>query len=118
MTAISEWLQMHAGGVRIYIGTLTPADLPASREAVRSAVNDWIRKQHPLDGVIDSDPALRDAAHPTRMAAPYDNGERVHPSDAGQAIGRWPARYRWRGLRRRVEGAGKRLAGAQGSWVD
>ena len=58
--------------VRIYIGTLTPTDLPASREAVRSAVNDWIRKQHQFDGVIDFDAALRNSAHPTRMADRYE----------------------------------------------
>ncbi|PPB83049.1 hypothetical protein B0O95_111109 [Mycetohabitans endofungorum] len=31
------------------------------------------------------------------------------------AIARWPARYRWRGLRRRVKWGGKRRAGV-GVW--
>lgn len=73
----------HRRGVRIYIGTLTPAALPPEREAVRAAVNQWIRSQKVFDGMVDFDAALRDPQHPTRMLARYDSGDHVHPSDAG-----------------------------------
>jgi lysophospholipase L1-like esterase len=75
--------QAHGRGVRVYIATLTPADLPPARESVRAAVNQWIRSQKVFDGVVDFDAAVRDPAHPTRMLARYDSGDHVHPSDAG-----------------------------------
>jgi lysophospholipase L1-like esterase len=75
--------EAHRRGIPIYIGTLTPADLPPDRESVRAAVNQWIRSQKAFDGVVDFDAAVRDPARPTRMLARYDSGDRVHPSDAG-----------------------------------
>ena len=36
-----------------------------------------------FDGLIDLDMALRDPAHPTRLLAPWDCGDHLHPSDAG-----------------------------------
>ncbi len=75
----------HARGVRIFGATLTPASLPAGREAVRQAVNTWIRSSGAFDGVVDFDAALRDAAHRERLRPDYDSGDHIHPSDAGYA---------------------------------
>jgi lysophospholipase L1-like esterase len=75
--------QAHQRGVRIYGATLTPADLPPEREAIRTAVNNSLRASHAFDGVIDFDQALRDPAHPDKLQRRYDSGDHIHPSDAG-----------------------------------
>jgi lysophospholipase L1-like esterase len=75
----------HRAGVRIFGATLTPASLPPAREAVRVAVNEWIRGSHAFDGVIDFDAALRDPAHPDRLLRRFDSGDHIHPSDEGYA---------------------------------
>ena len=77
--------QAHARGLRAYVGTLTPASLPATSEALRGQLNAWIRSQRDFDGVIDFDAALRDPRHPSRMAPRLDSGDHLHPSDAGYA---------------------------------
>jgi lysophospholipase L1-like esterase len=73
----------HRSGVRIYGATLTPASLPAQREAVRAAVNDWIRTSRAFDGVVDFDAALRERAHPERLQRRFDSGDHIHPNDDG-----------------------------------
>jgi len=75
----------HRHHVRLLIGTLTPASLPADREAIRQAVNRWIRSGDSFDGVIDFDAALRDQARPQDLRLAYDSGDHLHPSDAGFA---------------------------------
>ena len=75
----------HARGVAIYGGTITPANLPPRREAIRQAVNAWMRRSGAFDGVIDFDAALKDPAHPDRLLPRFDSGDHVHPSDAGYA---------------------------------
>ncbi|SAL44309.1 GDSL family lipase [Caballeronia sordidicola] len=77
--------QAHQRGIRIYGATLTPAALPAEREAIRTAVNNSIRSSHAFDGVIDFDRALRDPDHPDKLQRRYDSGDHIHPSDAGYA---------------------------------
>lgn len=73
------------GGVKIFGATLTPASLPAERESIRLAVNQWIRTSHAFDGVVDFDAALRDRAQPDRLQREFDSGDHIHPSDAGYA---------------------------------
>ncbi|MGH3795912.1 MAG: SGNH/GDSL hydrolase family protein [Pseudonocardiaceae bacterium] len=87
---------VHAHGLPIFIGTLTPAgDLlkPApygtystpDSNAKRNAVNQWIRTQGPsvFDGVIDFDQALKDPLFPEHLALKYDSLDSLHPNDAG-----------------------------------
>jgi lysophospholipase L1-like esterase len=89
---------MHARGVPIYIGTLTPSgDLlrPAAYGAYstpdtnrkRQLVNAWIRTEGRavFDGVIDFDRAVRNASFPNQMALRYDSLDSLHPNDAGYA---------------------------------
>ncbi|MGF6569749.1 lysophospholipase L1-like esterase [Paraburkholderia sp. GAS333] len=71
------------GGVKVFGATLTPASLPAERESIRVAVNQWIRTSHAFDGVVDFDAALRDRAQPDRLQRVFDSGDHIHPSDAG-----------------------------------
>ena len=81
----------HARGIKVIAATLTPFEnetfLPGAwnpkREAVRQAVNDWIRKTDEFDAIADFDLALRDPDHPTSMLPVYDCGDHLHPSDAG-----------------------------------
>ncbi len=81
----------HARGIKILGGTLMPFEnetflvgawTPA-REAVRQAVNAWIREGGAFDAVIDFDKGVRDPEHPARMLPIYDCGDHLHPSDAG-----------------------------------
>jgi lysophospholipase L1-like esterase len=72
-------------GVALYGATLTPAGLPPAREAIRVAVNEWIRTSRAFDGVVDFDAALRDPARPSVLQRRYDSGDGIHPSDAGYA---------------------------------
>jgi len=57
----------------------------AEGEAVRQAINTWIRSGKAFDAVLDFDAALRDPARPTQMAAGLHNGDHLHGSDAGYA---------------------------------
>ncbi len=79
----------HAHGVRVFGCTLTPYEGAAyfspEGEAIREAVNQWIRTSHVFDGVIDFDAAVRDPAHPNQFLARYQSGDSLHPSDAGYA---------------------------------
>ncbi|CAG4926457.1 SGNH/GDSL hydrolase family protein [Paraburkholderia gardini] len=76
----------HRRGIRIFGATLTPASLPPQREAIRLAVNQWIRTSHAFDGVVDFDAALRDPAQPDRLRKDYDSGDHIHPSNAGYTV--------------------------------
>jgi lysophospholipase L1-like esterase len=55
----------------------------AECEAMRQAVNHWIRTSRAYDAVIDFDKAIRDPAHPARLRPAYDSGDNLHPNDAG-----------------------------------
>jgi len=84
-------IRAHTRGIKIFGGTLTPFEnetflvgawTPA-REAVRQAVNAWIRESGAFDAVIDFDQGLRDPVHPISMLPIYDCGDHLHPSDLG-----------------------------------
>lgn len=84
-------LRAHARGIKIFGGTLTPFEnetfligawTPA-REAVRQAVNAWIRDGGAFDAVVDFDKGVRDSEHPARMLPIYDCGDHLHQSDIG-----------------------------------
>jgi len=63
---------------------LTPAAHGSvAGEALRSGLNQWIRTGGVFDAVIDFDQAIRDPQAPIGMAADYDSGDSLHPSDAG-----------------------------------
>ena len=73
--------------LRIFGATLLPFQgagyySPAG-EAIREAVNAWIRTSGAFDGVIDFDAVMRDPADPLRLNPAYDSGDHLHPDDAG-----------------------------------
>jgi lysophospholipase L1-like esterase len=87
----------HGHNVRIIGGTLTPfenalPDTPldnywsAEKDALRQAVNHWIRTSGAFDGIVDFDALLRDPNHPTRLAVPFDCGDHIHPGDLGHQV--------------------------------
>ena len=77
----------HSRGVRALGGTITPmggyANHTDAREAVRSAVNTWIRTSGAFDGVVDFDAAVRDPARPTWLRDEFARPDRLHLTDAG-----------------------------------
>ncbi|WP_202392882.1 SGNH/GDSL hydrolase family protein [Alteraurantiacibacter buctensis] len=74
-------------GLKIAGGTVLPTGgLPfwsEEGEAMRQAVNTWIRTSGRFDAVIDFDAATRDPADPLRINPAFDPGDHVHPNDAG-----------------------------------
>jgi lysophospholipase L1-like esterase len=77
----------HQHGIKAFGATLTPyggaAYSSPKGEAVRKAVNDWIRTSGTFDGVIDFDQITRDAQNPDNFNPLYDSGDHLHPGDAG-----------------------------------
>jgi len=81
----------HARGICVIGATITPfmgsgyyAPAPHN-EALRQAVNDWVRSEKAFDGVLDFDAVLRDPARPSYLAKAHDSGDGLHPSHAGYA---------------------------------
>jgi len=76
----------HRHGVKVAGATITPVEgvntYTETGEAIRQAVNRWIRTSGAFDAVIDFDAAVRDPRHPSRLRADSD---RVHPNDPGNA---------------------------------
>ena len=84
--------QAHAAGVKIRLGTLTPAGgtmfsgySDADADAARAEINTWIRGSNPADGFVDFDAAVRDPADPDRLKPAYDSSDHLHFSAAGNA---------------------------------
>ena len=77
----------HARGLKVLAATITPYEgasyYSPQGEAVRTAINTWIRTSHEVDGVIDFDTALRDPARPTQIKDGFHAGDHLHGSDAG-----------------------------------
>ena len=80
----------HAHGVTLIGATITPCegvDIPGyyseSKEAIRQAVNKWIRTSSAFDAVIDFDAVLRDPDHPSRLLPSFASEDHLHPNDAG-----------------------------------
>jgi len=80
----------HAHGLKMIGATILPyggaAYFGEPGEAVRQAVNRWIRTRHEFDAVIDLDAAIRDPARPERMRADLQSGDWLHPNDAGYRV--------------------------------
>ena len=88
IAAYQRIIQMaHARGLRIYAGTLMPAEgfeyWDAAAEQKRLTVNNWIRGSHAFDGVIDFAGLVAYPGHPNLLDPKYDSGDHLHPNDAG-----------------------------------
>jgi lysophospholipase L1-like esterase len=83
--ARTHGIAIHGATLTPFEGTTFPGYYTAQKEAVRQAVNKWIRESGEFDSVIDFDRALRDPARPLKLLAKYDSGDHLHPNDAGMA---------------------------------
>jgi lysophospholipase L1-like esterase len=85
-------VRAHAAHLQVIGATITPYTdsgyyhPPASAEADRQAVNQWIRSAGHFDAVIDFDKAIADPAHPDHLNPAYDSGDHLHPSAAGYRV--------------------------------
>ena len=86
--------QAHAHDVRVVVGTVPPFEhalqgtpleghYSAQKDALRRALNDWMRGSRAFDGVVDFDAVLRDPNHPAQLDAALDSGDHLHPGDVG-----------------------------------
>ncbi len=77
----------HEHGIKVIGCTLTPYEGAAyaseAGEQVRMAVNQWIRSSAAFDAVVDFEAATRDSAHPKQFRPGFNNGDHLHPNDAG-----------------------------------
>jgi len=77
----------HQHGIRVFIATLLPYEgadyYTEDGEAIRVAVNQWIRTSSTADGYFDFDKAVRDPNRPTRFRDGYHSGDNLHPSAIG-----------------------------------
>jgi hypothetical protein len=76
--------RVHAQGLRIFGGTITPSSryTSAGQQAV-AAVNQWIRTSGAFDGVVDFNAAVAAPGNPTALNPVYDSGDHLHPNDTG-----------------------------------
>ena len=82
----------HTYNIKVIGATLTPYKgagyYSEKGEAVRTALNEWIRTSGTFDGVVDFDQVTRDPSNPQQYLPKYDHGDHLHPSDAGyEAMG-------------------------------
>jgi lysophospholipase L1-like esterase len=88
IAAYRQFIELaHTHGIKVIGCTLTPYEGAGySREpgeAVREAVNTFIRTGGAFDAVVDFEAATRDSANPKRFRAAFDPGDHLHPNDAG-----------------------------------
>lgn len=80
----------HARGIKVAGCTITPyggsSVYSEAGDAMRQAVNLWIRTSGTFDAVIDFDAAIRDPRDPTRMRPEADSPDMLHPGDAGYRL--------------------------------
>jgi lysophospholipase L1-like esterase len=77
----------HTHGIKVFGATLTPFvgakyQSPAG-EAMRQAINQWIRTNTQMDGVIDFDKVTTDPANAGAFLPADDSGDHLHPGDVG-----------------------------------
>jgi lysophospholipase L1-like esterase len=74
----------HTHGIKVIGCTLTPyGGASDGVEAMRQAVNLFIRTSGAFDGVVDFDKVIQDPSDPRQFIKAYNNTDRLHPNDAG-----------------------------------
>ncbi|MDE6342288.1 MAG: SGNH/GDSL hydrolase family protein [Muribaculaceae bacterium] len=82
-------------GKKVYLATITPYKNSFYEnhfsEAARLTLNDWIRANKDVDGVIDFDAAVRDASDPSALRPEYSD-DWLHLNPSGyEAMGKFAA---------------------------
>ena len=79
----------HLHDIKVMGATMTPTEglwlHTPQTEAIRQALNDWIRTSGRFDAVVDFDAAVRDPARLARLLPRFNPGDNIHPNDAGNA---------------------------------
>lgn len=77
----------HMRGIKVIGATLTPfagaAYYSEEGEAIRVALNDFIRNGKAYDAVFDFDAAVRDPQNPKQILPAFNIRDHLHPNDAG-----------------------------------
>jgi lysophospholipase L1-like esterase len=77
----------HEHGIKVIGATLTPYQGAAyyrdSGEEIRMQVNQWIRTGGAFDAVVDFEAVTRDPENPKQFRPGFNNGDHLHPNDAG-----------------------------------
>jgi lysophospholipase L1-like esterase len=80
----------HLHGVKVIGCTITPyggsSPYNEAGEAIRTAVNEWVRTSGAFDAVVDFDAAVRDPRDPKRFRPEADSPDLLHPGDAGYRL--------------------------------
>ncbi len=80
----------HLHGIRVIGCTLTPfggsSAYSERGEAMRRAVNDWIRTGGAFDAVVDFDAVTRDSKDPQRFRPEAESPDLLHPGDGGYRL--------------------------------
>ncbi len=80
-------LRAHAHHIRVYGATIMPYGgsfyFSPGGEAIRQAVNRWIRTSGKFDGVIDMDRAMRDPRDPSQLSPATGSRDHLHPGPQG-----------------------------------
>jgi lysophospholipase L1-like esterase len=80
----------HLHGVQVIGCTITPyggsSPYNEAGEAIRRAVNEWVRTSGAFDAVVDFDAAVRDPRDPKRFRPEADSPDLLHPGDAGYRL--------------------------------
>ena len=88
IAAYRQFIELaHTHGIKAIGCTLTPYEgagyAREAGEAVRQAVNTFIRTGGAFDAVVDFEAATRDSANPKAIRPAFDPGDHLHPNDAG-----------------------------------
>ena len=80
----------HLHGIKVIGATLLPyggaSYYSEQGEAIRQAVNKWIRSGGAYDAVVDFDEKLRDSQKPNEMNRAYFIDDFLHPNDEGYKV--------------------------------
>jgi lysophospholipase L1-like esterase len=77
-------LRAHDHGIKVIGCTLTPFGNATDQvEAMRQALNAFIRTPGSFDAVVDFDQVIRDPADQRQFRAGYNKTDKLHPNDAG-----------------------------------
>ncbi len=80
---------LHERGVKVFGATLLPRaatkNFDEEREAMRLAINDWIRTSGVFDRVLDFEASTRRGDGTRGLRPEFDCGDGLHPSPAGGA---------------------------------
>jgi lysophospholipase L1-like esterase len=77
----------HVHGIKVLGGTLTPyagaAYYDEKGEAIRQAVNQWIRTSGAFDALADFDAVVRDPKNLKQIRVEFNITDHLNPNDAG-----------------------------------